>query len=262
MNSIKSLLNKILSKFGYMIVDKNKWRPKHNFEYLDLPANIKQQILKNTMLSEICLINILSVSEYLVKNQVQGDYVECGVWKGGSVALMAYFLNCKNEIRAIHLFDCFDDICQPDYKIDGERAIKEVGGYEFAKGDLIPVKGMYDNQGGSGNENSVKSLIVEQIGYPANKIFIHKGWFQDTLPKVYQSIEKISLLRLDGDWYSSTKVCLEYLYEKVIVGGVIIVDDYGCYEGCEKAVTEFLQLQNIKPFLIKVDDECIYWIKQ
>lgn len=257
---LKKLINQILSRSGYAIITKDNWRPKHNFEKLEISPGIKKSILENTMLNESRLVNIVVTTDYVVKNNIPGDFVECGVWKGGSVALMAYSLKKLNEIRDIHLFDCFDDICQPDVEVDGEKAVWEAGGTHFAKGNLSPVKGIYDNQGGCGNEIKVKSLLVENVGYASNHVIIHKGWFQDTLPND-ESIIKIALLRLDGDWYASTKVCLENLYHKVASGGVIIVDDYGCYEGCKKAVDEFLEKENISPFQIKVDDECIYWIK-
>jgi len=258
---LKSFIDKSLSTFGYKIIKRTNWRPKHNFEILELGKDVRENILKNTMLNESRLINIVLISTYLVESKVQGDFVECGVWKGGSVALMAYYLKTKKEERYLHLFDCFDDICQPDSKIDGEKAIKEAGGADFANGSLIPLKGIYDHKGGSGNEANVTSLLIDQIGYSPCHVIIHKGWFQDTLPRIGNKITQIALLRLDGDWYASTKICLENLYDKVVIGGVIIVDDYGCYEGCKKAVDEFLFQNNIKPFLIKVDDECIYWIK-
>lgn len=75
------------------------------------------------------------------------------------------------------------------------------------------------------------------------------------------SIKKISILRLDGDWYSSTKVCLEHLYPLVSIGGVVIIDDYDAYDGCKKAVDEYLLSIGVSPFLIKVDDECVFFIK-
>ena len=258
---IKLFIQKTLAKFGYIIVKQNQWRPKQNFESLDISEDIKPKIIGNTMLYEIRLVNILLVSEYLLSSKIEGDFVECGVWKGGSVALMAHFLKIKNEIRDIHLFDCFDDICQPDSEVDGEKAIREAGGMDFAKGELKPLKGIYDNHGGAGNEIKVQSLIVNEIGYPSEHVIIHKGWFQDTLPEARDKIQKIALLRLDGDWYASTMVCLESLYEKVAIGGIVIIDDYECYEGCKRAVDEFLLKINFKPFLIKVDDECVYWIK-
>jgi hypothetical protein len=256
----KELINKVLGRYGYAMVRKENWRPRHNFERLRLPTEINDSIRSNSMLNDLRLINIVSATEHLVKNDIPGVFVECGVWKGGSVALMAYSLKKLEQNRDLHLFDCFVDICQPDSSVDGLKAINEVGGVEFAKGELRPVKGIYDSQGGSGDEVKVVSLLVDTIGYPSSKIFIHKGWFQETLPND-KSIHEIALLRLDGDWYASTKVCLEYLYDKVVQGGIIIVDDYGCYEGCRKAVDEFLQKMNAHPLLVRVDDDCIYWVK-
>ena len=77
------------------------------------------------------------------------------------------------------------------------------------------------------------------IGYPKNLTHYHVGWFQDTLSKEAESIRSIALLRLDGDWYESTKVCLDYLYDKIVDGGFLVIDDYGKWEGCRTAIDEF-----------------------
>jgi len=76
-----------------------------------------------------------------------------------------------------------------------------------------------------------------------------------------KGIDNISILRLDGDWYESTKVCLDNLYDKVVDGGFIIIDDYGCYEGYKKAVDEFLRVRNINVFINYSSPACRYWIK-
>lgn len=261
MQKVKESINAFLRKAGYQIVKKDTWRPKFHFEKLNIPSEIKSIIQPNTMLYEIRQRNIIDTTNYILNNDIPGDFVECGVWKGGSVALMAYQLKKKGQARTLHLFDAFDDICQPDAAVDGENAIKLVGGMENAQGKLKPVEGVYADQGGSGNEREVKELITNKIGYEPSLVRIHKGWFQDTLPVSASQINKIALLRLDGDWYASTKVCLENLYDKLVPGGVIIIDDYRAYDGCKKAVDEFLSLNNLKPFIINVDDYCVYWIK-
>lgn len=258
---MKNFINVLLNKIGLKVIRPENWRPMHEYEKIDLTNPIIKEIRENTMLKEWRLSNIKQATDYLVSNNVDGEFVECGVWKGGSVALMAYYLKEMNNERTLRLFDAFDDICEPDAKVDGERAIKEVGGVENAKGQLKPVSGFYNKKGGSGNEKEVLRLITHTIGYKSSLVNLHKGWFQDTLPLVSKEIEKIALLRLDGDWYASTKVCLEYLYEKLVPGGIIIVDDYGAYEGCKKAVDEFLNSNNLNPYKIKVDDECVYWVK-
>jgi hypothetical protein len=259
---MKTLINSLLAKIGYNLVKKNNWRPKHKHEFLSLPVDIENLIKSNSMLNDLRLINIIDCVNYLTKNNIKGDMAECGVWKGGGAAMIAYQLKTLNEFRALHLFDAFDDICQPDANIDGDRAISDAGGIQNAKGELKPISGVYDRFGGKGNDEAVFELITKGIGYPSNFVRMHKGWFQDTLPQVSNSINEIALLRLDGDWYASTKVCLDYLFEKVVKGGIIIIDDYDCYEGCKKAVDEYITNNKLVTHIVKVDDECIYWIKQ
>lgn len=257
-----NMINKFLKLFGLKLIISKNWRVLSEFEKMREPFKVLKIVKKNSMLSDIRLINIKEVVEYVERLKFRGAYVECGVWKGGSVGYAAYQLRKLNWILPIHLFDVFDDICEPDADIDGERAIRDVGGRENAKGRLRPIKGVYSNKGGHGKEVEVQNLLSgDIIKYPERFVNIHKGWFQDTLPSVSSLIGPISILRLDGDWYSSTKVCLENLYQFVEKGGVIIIDDYGCYDGCKKAVDEFLEKNGLNPFLIKVDDECIFFVK-
>ena len=204
---------------------------------------------------------------FFEKNNIEGDFVECGVWKGGSVGLMALAnLKHSHTRRHIHLFDIFDNICEPDPEIDGEHAINKikelVGKNDLeVKGRLIPLEGVYDSLGGKGTLDENRHLLEGLIGYDRNNIHYHKGWFQDTLPKDAIEIEKIAILRLDGDFYASTKVCLEYLYDKVVHNGLIIIDDCGTYDGCKKAVDEFRTKKNIHSFLHYSNPDCRYWFK-
>ena len=168
---------------------------------------------------------------------------------------------CAKNRRKIHLFDIFDNICEPDPEVDGEYAINQikelVGKNDLElQGRLMPVEGVYDSLGGKGTLNGNQHLLESIIGYDKNKIHYHKGWFQDTVPKDVEEIEKIAILRLDGDLYASTKVCLEYLYDKVVPKGLIIIDDYGTYEGCKKAVDEFRKKKNINSFLHYSNPDC------
>ncbi len=84
----------------------------------------------------------------------------------------------------------------------------------------------------------MKQFLEQRIGYDPAHLIYHKGWFQDTLP--IADTPEIAVLRLDGDWYASTRVSLKHLYDRVVPGGFVIIDDYGCYDGCRKAVDEFL----------------------
>lgn len=194
---------------------------------------------------------------HLDKYNVEGDFVECGVWKGGSAGIMAqaHLRNAERAYRTIHLFDLFDDIIAPDPEKDGKRAVDEVNQYLIKTGQSFsdfkdsrkPLKGIYDSQGGAGKVEVVKELLVDKIKYPFENLSFHVGLFQETVPQA-NKIKKISLLRLDGDWYDSIKVCLDHLYEKVVQGGVVIIDDYWTYEGCRKAVDEFMEQNSLTYF--------------
>ncbi|MEW6558372.1 MAG: TylF/MycF/NovP-related O-methyltransferase, partial [Elusimicrobiota bacterium] len=88
-----------------------------------------------------------------------------------------------------------------------------------------------------------------------------KGWFQETLPKAKSRIENIAILRVDCDWYESVRCCLDNLYDNLITGGYLIIDDYGHWEGCKKAVDEFLEKRKIKVRLNKIDYTGVWFQK-
>ncbi len=252
---MKKLISRFLRKFGYEI---RKIQKIENTSFIgDFNRNIGYEfekeaneaikiVRKQTMLPYVNLVNLYEQARYCEKGNIEGDFVECGVWKGGAVGLMA-LANLKNGAirRRLHLFDAFEEICAPNEEFDGAFAIKEVkqilGSNVLVKGELTPLRGIYDNLGGPGDINECKSLIEETIGYPSNYVNYYKGWFQNTIPIKSKEIEKIAILRLDGDWYESTKICLDYLFDKVVPGGFVIIDDYGLYSGCKKAVDEFLE---------------------
>lgn len=240
---------------------RKEWRPKFKHERIDLDISMKNEIYSRTMLSEVRLANIKSICDYIHSADIIGDYIECGVWKGGSVGFAAYSLMSRNNFRVIHLLDSFEGICQPNGNIDGEKAINDAGGLQNAQGKLEAINGVYDSLGGLSSDLEVFNFLTDVISYPKEQIKIHKGWFQNTLPIISPSIDTISILRLDGDWYESTKICLDFLYPKVSKGGVIIVDDYNAYDGCKKAVSDFLKENNLCPLIVNVDDECVFWLK-
>lgn len=159
----------------------------------------------------------------LVQNvlPLAGDVVECGVWRGGMIAGIAEILG-KN--RTYYLFDSFEGL--PEAKeIDGASAIawqKNTGGEMY-----------FDN---CSAEMSFAEKAMKKAGVTFRCI---KGWFDQTVP-VFNKTNKIALLRLDGDWYDSTMVCLKHLYPKVLKGGIIIIDDYYTWDGCSRAVHDYL----------------------
>jgi O-methyltransferase len=99
------------------------------------------------------------------------------------------------------------------------------------------------------------------VGIPQERSVFHVGWFQDTVPAAAREIPKIAILRIDGDWYDSTKVCLEHLYDLVSPNGYVIIDDYNTFSGCHDAVDEFRASRHITSPIENVDDECVQFRK-
>ena len=158
-----------------------------------------------------------------------------------------------SERRILHLFDSFQGMPEPDLAHDGEEALRWAG----RRGD-----GSLASTGVNvASPDDVNSLIIDRIGYPASSVVIHTGWFQDTLPVARPQIGPIALLRVDGDWYESTLVALEYLFDLVIPRGIVVIDDYGAFEGCRRATDEFLARRAPDAYLHHIDYTGRYFIK-
>lgn len=268
---MKKLIGRLFSSLGFEIIRKrsplesNLNLDEHlGYDYEDEATECIKIVRNNTMLSKRRLVTLYHQAVYCEKHDVPGAYVECGVWKGGAVGLMALAnLRRGRQRRHIHLFDAFQEICEPDESVDGQKAIQEV--QMWAKGGMVgerkPLVGFYDSFGGPGTLDENRQLLEDVIGYDRHFLHYHRGWFQDTLPVDAATIGNIAILRLDGDWYASTKICLEYLFEKVVRGGIVIVDDYGTYEGCKLAVDEFMEKEKIQALLGHIDSDCRYWVK-
>ena len=164
------------------------------------------------------------------RRSISGDVVECGVYNGGSAALMASVCAKSPLNRTIWLFDSFEGLPKPTEE-DGEEA--QSCGW-WCHGDLSKVKSIFN-----------------KLNIPESRTHIIKGWFQDTFPRVQTG--DIALLHIDADWYDSVKLCLERFYDSVQPGGYIVIDDYGHWEGCRKAVDEFLKEQGIDVKITRVD---------
>jgi len=188
--------------------------------------------------------NILAV-EYILDNNLNGDIVEIGVWKGGSIASMLLTLLKNNNVsKKIHLYDTFSGMTphtEKDFDLKGRTASDLINSDPFwlCVAELDEVKNN-----------------ISKIGYPEDLIFYHKG----DICKTNFIPDKICFLRLDTDWYESTKCELEKFYDSVVSGGVIMIDDYGHWQGCRKAVDEFLS-DNPNIEIVKIDYTGIYFTK-
>lgn len=206
-----------------------------------------------TMTSIERMFSLYKSIEYIIRNNIRGDFVECGLWRGGSAMIMAFVLQKHKVInKKIYLYDTFSGMSQPsiyDQDIQGSNAA-ELWGQLGTKNETIPW--CYCSL------DDVKKNLMS-TGYPADNIFLIKGKVEDSIPG--QMPDEISLLRLDTDWYESTKHELIYLYPLLTKNGVLIIDDYGHWQGAKKAVDEYFQLLETPPFLARIDYTCRLCIK-
>lgn len=174
-----------------------------------------------------CLYDSL---EYINKNNIVGSYVECGVWRGGNIIGMLKYLEEKSNFNEeIYLYDTFSGMTNPE---SVDKDLNEVSAEDIVHLPNILCYSSLDE---------VKYNISNNTNYPLDKINYIVGDVSETLLDKKNIPQKISLLRLDTDWYKSTKIELEILWDKLVDGGVLIIDDYGHWSGCKKAVDEFFQ---------------------
>ena len=185
---------------------------------------------------------LLKALEYLDSNALLGDIVECGVWRGGNMMMVKEARKGHEISRRIFLFDTFSGMSLPtaaDVSALGERASDFVGQFKV---DLESVKATF-----------------KQHGLLGPDVHFVKGKVEDTLVNSSSLPSEIALLRIDTDWYESTKVELETLYPKLVKGGVLIIDDYGHWEGSRRATDEFFSSETM--LLLPIDYACRMGVK-
>ncbi len=222
-------------------------------DFSKLEETIIDKVSPFTLTNPERLVSFIRAVDYIVKNKINGSIVECGVWKGGSIMASLYKLKDLGlENRDIYLYDTFEGMSEPldiDTSIRGESATKA-----FKTKDAV-----WDKIECSSSLDEVISNVAT-VGYSKEKLKFVKGKVEDTIDKL-NAPEEIAILRLDTDWYESTKHELEMLFPKLVKGGVLIIDDYGHWQGCKKAVDEYFLENNIQMLLSRVDYTCRIGIK-
>jgi O-methyltransferase len=196
----------------------------------------------DTMIGLKRLDNLHACIETVIRDQVLGDFIETGVWRGGACIFMRAALNVYgDQTRRIWLADSFEGLPKPDnrYRQD-EGSIFWKASHTLAI-SLDQVRANFSRYG----------LLDERVRFL-------KGWFKDILPTA--PIERLAILRLDGDMYSSTMDSLTSLYPKLSSGGFAIIDDYAI-EACRKAVTDFRESNKINDPILPIDWTGVYWRK-
>jgi hypothetical protein len=214
-------------------------------EYDDELAATIRRVRRYTLVTASRLAALCDAVEYLVESRVGGAIVECGVWRGGNVMAAALTLMRLGDTdRDLYLYDTFTGMPEPG---------------------AADVPSPYDGYSPSRRWRRIASAgrqwagvpadrvraAVESTGYPPERIHLVPGMVEETLPE--RAPESVALLRLDTDWYSSTKHELDHLYPRLAEGGVLIVDDYGHYEGARRAVDEYFSEVGRPVLLTRID---------
>jgi O-methyltransferase len=199
-----------------------------------------------TMTSTERMYALWRAANYVSRNEVSGAFVECGVWRGGSSMLAAHtFRNCGDLSRDLWLYDTFEGMPEPEF-VDVERHSGKTAATIMKEQERIPGENVWCIA-----DREIVERNMRSTGYPADRIHYVTGRVEDTLKN--EGPDEISLLRLDTDFYKSTMVELEVLWPRLSPGGILIVDDYGWWEGARKAVDEYFGRMTRPPFMSRID---------
>jgi hypothetical protein len=183
--------------------------------------------------------------EYVEKNKIEGSIVECGVWRGGSAMIMASKLvEMESIYREFYLYDTYEGMSDPseaDIDYSGKHSSERLKKENRFKGANIWCYATLDEV-----KKNMKST-----GYPEDKFRYIQGKVEETIPATVPG--KIAVLRLDTDWYESTKHEMEHLFPLLSKHGILIIDDYGFWKGSRKAVDEYFADAGLFPFLNRID---------
>ncbi len=205
------------------------------------------------------ILALCEATRYLIRNQIEGDLVECGVWRGGSMAAVARtLLHMRASNRRLWMYDTFDGMSPPtcaDVDFLGRPAAKMMDSEQARSQNPHDPNSIWCRSPLEG----VRQTMVE-TEYPLAQIRFIKGMVEQTL--LEHKPDKVALLRLDTDWYESTKCELVQLFPRLVPGAVLIIDDYGHWDGCRRAVDEYFEQHQVRMLLNRIDYTArigIYW---
>lgn len=237
----KSAIVRLLWRFGYRLERRSVPQEPH---YLQLDSNysrIVSAVEPFTMTPYEKIGAMVDAVRYISKARIPGSVVECGVWRGGSMMAAAFVLLEANDIRDLYLFDTFAGMTKPTDADRDRQGVPASLMYEASKSTR-------HNEWCYASLDDVRHNLLS-TGYPEDRCHFIKGDVLQTLP--HPGVQQIALLRLDTDWYESTLHELVHLYPKLQDHGILLIDDYGCWQGCRKAVDEFFGADS--PFLCAID---------
>ena len=222
-------------------------------DFSPFQKSLLKKVRPYTMTSDERVAVLESAVRHVVRN-CPGDFVECGVAKGGSMMAIAYtLLDIGMTGLDLYLYDTFEGMPEPD-ELDRGR-FGEPAHRSWRKRRDEAGRSTWINHG---IDEVRRNLAL--TGYPMERIHFVKGKVEDTLPTTVLP-DRIALLRLDTDWHASTKAEFDHLYPRLVSGGILIVDDYFRWQGSRKATDEYLEEHKIPIFLVRVDDSSVIGVK-
>ena len=248
MESIKNALLRLVRITGYELVRRTDDYHNLAVELSDEELDILRYVINEnlTMTSPQRLIATLKACKYAVENDIAGDFVECGVWRGGNGILAKRVFERFGSKKSVYMFDTFAGMTEPtaeDVAAGSKKAAIET--YKDLQKDT-------HNAWCFASIEDVRRNC-EKAGVDMAGVHLIKGDVCETLDIEDNLPERISILRLDTDWYESTKKELEVLYPRLVKNGALIIDDYGYWEGARGAVEEYFDTLDYKPLLNVTD---------
>jgi O-methyltransferase len=244
---MKKIIKGLVRRAGFDIV---RYRP--NQQQSNLPdlthreIEIVESVKPYTLTSEARIVALMNAVRYITEHKISGDIAECGVWRGGSMMAVALSLMYYGDSnRHLYLYDTFDGMSEPtkhDQSFDGLSAQSQLERDPVGSGVWCrsPIEDVRAN--------------ILSTGYPEERVHLIQGKVEETLPSSRPGC--LSLLRLDTDWYESTKHELIHLFPLLDTQGLLIIDDYGHWQGARKAVDEYLIERKLNLYLHRVDYTC------
>ena len=248
MNKYTEIVKNLINKLNFKIEHKNSWykRNEHFIAEIDQEELVILKKISNfSMSTPANHWAIIQSIKHIHKNNINGDFVECGVWRGGNLILFKIISEKLNLKRHIYAFDTFEGMPVPGKK---DFDLKNINARKiFDKYKNKNIKWCYSDL------EEVKNNIAKFDPKYTDTFKFIKGKVEDTLLENDNLPKEISLLRLDTDFYESTKKELEILYPRLVSGGVLIIDDYGHWKGSKKAVDEYFKLNENFEWLHRID---------
>jgi O-methyltransferase len=239
---VKTSVDRALRRLGYQLAPVPRWPRDVQQAEIDL----YREVAPYTMTTPEAVVALVHAVRHLVAAGIRGAIVECGVWRGGGMMAVANTLRELGETDVdLYLFDTFEGMTAPtaeDVHWDGRRAAEMLEREPTEDDSTLWARARLDEV----------RAAMESTSYPSSRIHLVQGPVEETLPD--RAPDEIALLRLDTDWYASTKHELVHLYPRLVPGGVLILDDYGCWRGARQATDEYFETHGSAPLLVRIDE--------